>query len=63
MALMVGHSFFWYSISPGSHEISVREFEEMLMKKNLFFLLLHSSQTPISVIVSVCAWSGVVGIQ
>ncbi|KNZ45435.1 hypothetical protein VP01_811g6 [Puccinia sorghi] len=39
--------------TPGSHEISVREFEEMLMKKNLFFLLLHSSQTPISVIKAV----------
>ncbi|OAV91217.1 hypothetical protein PTTG_28035 [Puccinia triticina 1-1 BBBD Race 1] len=36
--------------TPGSHEITMREFDEALQKKNLFFLFLHSSGTPITVV-------------
>ncbi|PLW20651.1 hypothetical protein PCASD_17112 [Puccinia coronata f. sp. avenae] len=39
--------------TPGSLEISVREFEDTLQKKRVFFLLLHSSRTPLWIIKAV----------
>ena len=42
----------WCTIRPRSLKISMRKFEDTLQKKRVFFLLLHSSRTPLWIIVS-----------
>ncbi|PLW07237.1 hypothetical protein PCASD_22652 [Puccinia coronata f. sp. avenae] len=39
--------------TPGTHEITMREFDRAIEEKNIFFLFLHSSRTPVSIINSV----------
>ncbi|KNZ50122.1 hypothetical protein VP01_458g3 [Puccinia sorghi] len=36
--------------TPGTHEITMAEFDEAIKKKDIFFLFLHSSRTPISIV-------------